>query len=118
MYILTGPRSRLRSNLLHSARQRAEIGDREFLGARGRRDPGAGEERLDRDAERLEARPPHPAALAGRGGGGAVGGMVGGGGGRLAGRDAACRPRGYPWPGDQSARGGIEQTFRVRAAPT
>src|SRR5260370_21325875 len=104
MYIVTGLRSRLRSNLLHSARQRAEIGDREFLGARGRRDPGAGEERLDGDAERLEARPQHLAALAERGGGDAFEGRPGGGGGRLAAPDDAHDAWRYlVWP-HQGAR--------------
>src|SRR5260370_1791022 len=91
MYILTGPRSRFRSNLLHSARQRAEIGDREFLGARGRRDPDAGEERLDRDAERLEAPPPHLSALAARAGADALAG-------RLRAPRAAPPPPHHPHP--------------------
>ena len=42
---------------LPGAGEDAELGDREFLGVRSRRDGGAFEELIDRDPQRFEARP-------------------------------------------------------------
>src|SRR5205085_3271961 len=73
-----GRSTRARLSVPDEPRDRAELGDGELLGARRRHDPGALEERLDGDAERLEAGPQHLTALAERGGGDALeGGLVG-----------------------------------------
>src|SRR6516164_1988415 len=60
---------RARLSAPNGTRERAELGDCELLGARGWGDPGALEERLDWDAQRLEAGPQHLATLAERCGG-------------------------------------------------
>jgi len=49
--------------MFEGAGECTELGNRKFLGTRGRRDAGTLEERLYRDAERLEAGPQHLSAL-------------------------------------------------------